>query len=224
MVRRVVLAAVAAIVGMAFVMAPATAASTVTKMRLELASKEIAVGTQLGGSVSLWARSGSSWVPVMGATLSVLVDGRNMGTVVTDEGGSAVVSVPPDLTPGRHVMKIVYAGNGVYSRTQRSQGLSVTSGSEPTTCTAAPDAPVLLGADTTVLGTVTLTWSPPANDGGCPIVAYRVYRGPELVGSASGSATSYVDTAVPSGVHWYTVTAANADYVSAPSNEIFVSI
>lgn len=226
MVRRLVLAAVAAVVGMAFVMAPATAGSAVTKMRFELAGEETSARAPMGGAVSLWAKSGSSWVPVGGATLSVVIDGSDMGTVVTDAGGFAIVSAPSDLAPGGHVMKVIYAGDGVYSRTQRAHGFSIRSSTEepPATCTGAPDAPVLLAADTTAPGTVTLLWTPPTNTGGCPITAYNVWRGPDLVGSASGSAISFVDASVPGGFHFYTVTAANASFESFPSNEILVLV
>jgi hypothetical protein len=223
MARRLVFTAVAAVVGMAFLMAPATAGSTVTKMRFDLGGHDVEALAQSTGSVSLWSRIGSSWVPIGGATLAVVVDGRPVGTVVTDSTGFASVSVPPDLAPGGHVMKIIYSGDGVYARTQRAQGFSVDSGGEPPSCVSVPDAPTLLAADTTASGEVTLAWSPPANDGGCPITSYNVYRGPDVVGSAGGSATSFVDTGVPSGLHFYTVTAVNDAGESVPSNVIVVS-
>jgi hypothetical protein len=223
MVRRFVLAAVVTVLGMAFLMAPATAGTTVTKMRFELGGQDVAALSSETGSVSLWAKGGSSWVPLGGATLSVLVDGRPVGTVVTDAAGFAVVSVPPDLAPGGHVMKIVYAGDGVHSRTQRAQGFSVDAGGPPGTCVDVPAAPVLFGADTTAPGEVTLMWSPPAFDGGCPLSGYNVYRGPDRVGSAAGSATSFVDMSVPGGMHVYTVTAVNGAGESLPSNPLFAS-
>jgi hypothetical protein len=221
MVRRLALAAVAAVVGMAFLMAPATAGSTVTKMHLKLGEHDVAARSQVGGSVGLWAKVGSSWVPVAGATLAVMVDGRLVATVVTNAGGVAEVSAPSDLTPGGHVMKVIYAGDGVFSRTQRAHGFSVSA--ESPSCTV-PDAPMGDRSDTTS-GSVTVFWVPPTNDGGCAITAYNVYRGPDFAGSAPGTATSFTDPVTPpSGLHFYYVSAVNAAGESNLSNEILVSI
>jgi len=226
MVRRLALAAAVAVVGMAFLIAPATAGSTVTKMRFELGSPEVSARSGMSGSVSLWAKYGASWIPVRGATLSLTLDGRPFGTIVTDAAGFAVVSIPADLRPGGHVMKVVYDGDGINARTQRSHGFSVSGsgGGGGSTCVSVPAAPVLLSADTTAAGEVTVVWAPPASDGGCPIAGYNVYRGPDRVGSTGGSATSFVETSVPSGLHFYTVTAVNGAGEGLPSNEMFVSI
>jgi hypothetical protein len=218
MVRRLALAALGAALVMAFVVAPATAGTTATKMRFELGSRDGAARS-LSGSVSLWVKAGSSWMPVGGAPLAVIVDNRQVATVTTDAGGFAVVSMPADLSPGGHVMKVVYTGNGVYSKSQRSQGFTVTD--SPTTGTV-PDAPFLSEADVNV-GSITLIWVPPANDGGSPITGYNIYRGPDLRGSVSGSETTYVDAPTTSGEFYvYYVTAVNANGESLPSNEIFV--
>jgi hypothetical protein len=177
----------------------------------------------MSGSVSLWAKSGSAWAPLGGATLSVVLDGQPMGSVVTDGSGFAVVPVPADLAPGGHVMKVTYAGDGVHAKTQRSHGFSVSSGGG-SACTSEPDAPELLAADTTAPGQVTLLWTPPVNDGGCALTAFNVWRGPDHVGSAAGSAISFVDMGVPAGLNFYTVTAVNGAGESLPSNVMVVSV
>ena len=82
--------------------------------------------------------------------------------------------------------------------------------------TFAPGAPSLNA--TGAPNKVALTWSPPALDGGSPITAYRVYRGPSAgtenptpITTLSGSATSFDDTtATPGTTYWYQVAAVNA--------------
>lgn len=75
------------------------------------------------------------------------------------------------------------------------------------------------GAD----GNVTLSWQVPFDDGGSPILGYRVYRAPingsfALVGSVNS--TSFVDGVAANEVNLYeyAVTANNAAGESAPSN------
>src|SRR3989440_58044 len=72
---------------------------------------------------------------------------------------------------------------------------------------------------------VTLTWHPPASDGGSAITNYRVYRGAtsggEALLSTLGVVTSYTDTAVTNGLtYYYQVTATNGAGESPKSNEV----
>src|SRR5437016_6224102 len=73
-------------------------------------------------------------------------------------------------------------------------------------------------------GQVTLTWQPPSDDGGSPILLYTIYRG-----NASGGesflitvplVTTYTDAAVTNGVtYYYKVSATNAIGEGPKSNE-----
>lgn len=85
---------------------------------------------------------------------------------------------------------------------------------EARTYTAAPPFPpenVRVKLDN---GRVILSWDPPKEDGGAPIIEYRIYRGKEkgsenYLASVNGSTTKYVDSSVESGTYYYTVKAVN---------------
>lgn len=87
----------------------------------------------------------------------------------------------------------------------------------------APDVPQSLTATAGELS-VYLSWSAPSNDGGSPIIGYRVYRG---ISSGTYALifialdTNYNDTLVNGGVtYYYVVTAINAVGESTFSNEV----
>jgi hypothetical protein len=223
MFRRLVAAAVVAALGMAVFTVSATAGSAVTKMKFELGGHEVAAGAPLSGSVSVWARDGSSWSPLVGASLSVTVDGTVVGTLTTDVNGWAPISWPAAVAEGGHVMKIVFGGDAASSKSQRAQGFQVTEAA-PVTGTV-PEAPSL--SATAGSGSVVLAWTVPA-DGGSPLLAYNIYRGATfgaetLYASVPATQTSFTDIAVLPGASFYHVTAVNAVGESAHSNMVLVS-
>jgi fibronectin type 3 domain-containing protein len=64
-------------------------------------------------------------------------------------------------------------------------------------------------------GKVTLTWSPPASDGGASVTSYKIYRattsGAETLLTTVGNVTSYQDTQVTNGtLYYYKVAAVNS--------------
>jgi fibronectin type 3 domain-containing protein len=75
----------------------------------------------------------------------------------------------------------------------------------------APGEPQGLAA-TPSSGKVTLTWSPPASDGGASVTTYKIYRGTssgaETLLTSVGNVTSYQDTAVANGTRYYYKVAA----------------
>jgi hypothetical protein len=92
-------------------------------------------------------------------------------------------------------------------------------GSSPTT----PGAPTL-NAPTAGNGSVTLTWSAPASNGGATITDYAVYRsttsGSETQLMKTGGALTYTDSAVSNGTtYFYEVAAINSAGTGALSNE-----
>src|SRR5207249_1452712 len=73
-------------------------------------------------------------------------------------------------------------------------------------------------------GHVDLTWDPPANDGGLPILEYLVYRGTssnqESFLASAGLSLTYSNSSVSNGrTYYYQVTAKNAAGEGPPSNE-----
>ena len=81
-----------------------------------------------------------------------------------------------------------------------------------------PDPPTLVSA-TPGDEQVTLTWTPPEEDGGAEITAYHVYKdGVEFEDDAT---SPFVVTGLTNGVEYdFTVTAENAEGESDPSNEL----
>src|SRR5437879_2792938 len=73
-------------------------------------------------------------------------------------------------------------------------------------------------------GQVTLTWDPPSDDGGAPILLYTIYRGNSSGGESLlitvPLVTTYIDLTVSNGVtYYYQVSATNAVGEGPLSNE-----
>src|SRR5262249_38727081 len=86
-----------------------------------------------------------------------------------------------------------------------------------------PGAPTLAPAGTAP-GSVSLSWTAPASDGGSSVTGYNVYRGTsagnETLLDAVGNVTSYTDPTVSGGgTYFYEVSALNEAGEGAPSNE-----
>jgi fibronectin type 3 domain-containing protein len=114
----------------------------------------------------------------------------------------------------------VAAVNGV-GVSPRSGEASATP-SQPATVPSAPQGLTAAGGN----GTVSLSWSAPANNGGAAVNGYDVYRGTSA-GAESGTpvatnvtGTTFIDTGLLNGTtYYYTVTALNAVGMSPQSGE-----
>jgi fibronectin type 3 domain-containing protein len=94
----------------------------------------------------------------------------------------------------------------------------------PAASTTTAGAPTLMYA-TAGNGTVSLTWSPPGDNGGSAITGYRVYRstssGTETLLLMLGNQTSWTDSSVRNGTtYYYRVSALNAAGEGVASNEL----
>ncbi len=99
----------------------------VTNIRFKLDDHSVNVGDTLTGTVMVASHAQHqkpNWVPFGGATLSLTVDGVEVGTLVTDDTGHAVVAHVA-TSEGDHVMRVVFAGDELHKRAQRAQGFSV---------------------------------------------------------------------------------------------------
>ncbi|MFD0636564.1 PKD domain-containing protein [Catenulispora yoronensis] len=129
-----------------------------------------------------------------------------------------------------------YSTAGTYTATLTvtDSASPVNSASSTVTITASPIAATVPGAPTGLTATpgtgqVSLSWTPPANNGGENITAYHVYRGTAsggetllTSGGCSGLAavTSCTDTGLTAGqTYYYKVTAVNPLGEGAQSNE-----
>jgi hypothetical protein len=91
--------------------------------------------------------------------------------------------------------------------------------------TSAPSAPLGLSSQSLV-GSIVLSWSPPASQGSSPITGYQIFRGTTSGGegttpiaTAGASAVSYTDN-VAAGTYFYVVKAVNSVGASPASNEV----
>jgi fibronectin type 3 domain-containing protein len=120
--------------------------------------------------------------------------------------------------------------NGVTYYYQVSAVNSVGEGPRSNEATATPSAPAAPPTApqglvaTGGVGTVTLVWSPPSNNGGSPVTNYRIYRGTSSNGetllTTIGNVLTYIDTAVTNGVtYYYQVSAVNSVGEGPRSNE-----
>lgn len=223
MARRWIAVVLGMAVGLALVVAPALAKSApVTKMKFKLDAHELTAGADVTGSVDVFTRTGNMWAAFPAATLSLRVDGVEVGTFLTDAAGHADVLCVGALE-GDHVMKVFFAGDDLHKKAQRAQGFIVSASVAPAT---APEAPVL--SATAGTATASLSWTVPA-DGGSAITGYTIYRGDTLGAETSlvavGVVTTYDDTAALSGsTYYYVVTAVNAVGESVWSNEVSVTV
>ncbi|OLE74499.1 hypothetical protein AUG19_08475 [archaeon 13_1_20CM_2_54_9] len=127
---------------------------------------------------------------------------------LTGTGISATcsVSIPPTVA-GSLSVSASYPGDTTHAPSTDSTTVTVTGA-------RAPDAPVGISSSAGN-GKVTLSWSPPANDGGAAISGYNVYRamtsGGEVLIGDSVAGTSYTDAGLTNGQkYYYKVSAVNS--------------
>src|SRR3954471_15980618 len=155
----------------------------------------------------------------------VSTGGESHGTPPTTPGNAAIVQASDYTSFG--VLRLTLHPSGYDWRFEPAAGASFTdAGSGPchaTTPATVPDPPSLSAAGGD--GAVSLTWKPPASDGGRAITGYRLYRGissgAETLLASVGNVTSYADTTAANGTrYFYRAVAVNSVGAGAQSNEV----
>ncbi len=94
------------------------------KMRLRLESHQISEDGSLSGYASLARKTRGVSTPMAGVALDVVVDGVDVGDLVTDDQGRATFDLS-GLAAGEHKIAVSYAGDGSTRRAVRKQGFEV---------------------------------------------------------------------------------------------------
>ena len=81
-----------------------------SKIKLQLDDRKVPLGDAVTGALLLRTKGHGSPAPIAGATVSVEVDGVEVGTVTTDDQGRAEVSYTASEA-GRFKMRVAYAGD-----------------------------------------------------------------------------------------------------------------
>jgi hypothetical protein len=96
-----------------------------TQLSFTLTASQVTSGEDITGTATLRSPvPKKKSAPVVGATLTVSVDGVVVGTVTTGSDGTAAVSYTTS-TEGDHVIKVAYAGDATHRSAQRAQGFEV---------------------------------------------------------------------------------------------------
>ncbi|HEU5488241.1 MAG TPA: fibronectin type III domain-containing protein [Candidatus Nitrosotalea sp.] len=171
--------------------------------------------------------NGPTGIAVNPVTNKIYVTNTNDNSVsVIDGKDNTVLSTMPignspsfvDVNP---TTNMIYVGNLI------SQSISVIDGSTPIT-SVAPSSPQNLSATAVSRSQIDLSWTAPSNNGGSPVVGYKIDRLDGTIGNSTmftivtntdSNATAYNDTGLaPSVIYKYQVSAINSVGTSLPSN------
>jgi fibronectin type 3 domain-containing protein len=175
------------------------------------------------GSVKLsWiapASNGGSQITGYDVYRGTTPGGESSTPIATGVSGSTYTDT--GVTNGTTYYYKVTAVNAVGQSPQSGEASAT-----PQASATVPSAPQGLTAATGGNGTVKLSWSPPASNGGSAVTGYDVYRGTTPGGESSTpiatnvTGTSFTNTGLTNGTtYYYKVTALNAVGQSPQSNE-----
>ena len=139
---------------------------------------------------------------------------------------TAVSDLVTSLTNGTTYFFTITAINSVGEGAPSAEVSGTPTSTAGPTAPGAPTAPAAAAGD----ASATVTWSPPATDGGSPITGYNVYAGPTAGGESttplnpaplSATAASYLVSSLTNATpYFFTITAVNAVGEGGPSAEV----
>ena len=134
-------------------------------------------------------------------------------TALAPRTTSALSTSFSGLTVGTAYTFTVYATNAIGSSPPSAP-------SAPITPESVPGAPTAVVESSVANGTMTFTWTPPANDGGAPIESYLAVISPPVTGSSNlmVSGTSATFTGLTGGVDYTCTVAANSAVGTGPAS------
>ncbi len=159
--------------------------------------------------------------PVSGYKILYNLDSGSFATLISNTGTTATAYSHTGLSAGHTYTYQVFAINSAGT----SNG-SNTASAVPTFVSTAPYPPAGLVASTASPTSISLSWTTPSNDGGSPIIGYKIEAKigtaayTVLVSNTGTTSTSYVNSGLITGTTYtYRVSAINSIGTSGPSNE-----
>ncbi|TRZ80000.1 MAG: hypothetical protein D4R90_02640 [Nitrosopumilales archaeon] len=172
-------------------------------------------------NLSWSAPSSNGGPPITGYKMQYMLDTGNFTNLVSNSGSSFTAYSHTGLQVGHTYTYRIFAINSI-----GTSNSSNTATATPVQITTVPGSPTL-SANPSSSASISLSWSPPSNDGGSAITGYKIEysNGTSqyniLVANTGNTQTSYLHKGLTTGkIYTYRVTAINVIGMGNPSNVV----